>query len=81
MDGSHTAAQQVLPGEYRDHARHRLSFRRVHATQLGMRIVRTRESGMKLAGQIDVIGIPARAGDEPPVLAPENRLRDTKLGD
>jgi hypothetical protein len=51
----------------------------MHGTQLAVCVVRTRKGRVKLAGEIDIVRVPARAGDKPPVFTPEDRLSNTEL--
>ncbi len=60
---------EVLAGEDADHARHSLRGARVDAPDRSVRDVRAQEMHVRLSGPVDVVGVPALAGQEPNVLA------------
>ncbi|GBD42175.1 hypothetical protein HRbin39_01564 [bacterium HR39] len=69
----------VLAGEHRQHPGHADDRGSVDAPDAGVGVRRAHEDGMGLAGQVDVVGVPATAGDEPPVLLARDRLADALL--
>ena len=80
----HPAADQpadagdVVAREDIDHTRRRLRGRRVDAADIGMRMRRPQEPGMRLARTVDVIDIAALAGDEPEIFLAAHRRADPR---
>ena len=63
-------------GEHREHARHRGGGLVIDALDLGVRVRRTQETGVRLARAVDVGGVVALAGDETLILLAANRRTD-----
>ena len=70
----------VLAGDHQKHAFHGQRLRGVDVLDLGMGINRAQHRGPGLAFEVDVVDIPAAAGEEPLVLGPSHRLADGDVG-
>ena len=70
----------VPAGEHGDHPRPRQRAADVDADDAGVRVRRADDEGMGLPGEVEVVGEPALAGDQPRVLAAADGLAEALRG-
>jgi hypothetical protein len=78
-DRADAVARQVGGGVDREHAGGGGGLRSVEATDPGMGMRRAHHVEIDLAGQVDVVGVAAMAGDETVIFKAPDRLAHSKL--
>jgi len=71
--------REIRAGEHGDDAGRGQGGRRIDRTDSGMRMRRTQNGRVSLAGQVDIIEVAAAAGEQPQIFLADNRLTHPEL--